>query len=156
MPGMRLCSHCGAVWFDGHWHTAPALSALLGKAGKPSGKGEICRQCHWLVVGAPSGGKGLFEGELTLDGLADLDEKAEILKTVRNVAGRAERRDPEDHIVAIDDRGERVVITTTENQLAVSIGKAVAAAFKGGKLTITWSDKDLPARVYWCRREGVC
>jgi len=154
--GMRLCAHCGAVYYEGHWHTAPALSALLQKSGRPSGKGELCIQCRWVVEGAPAGGRPLFEGELTLDGLENLEEKAEILKTLRNAAARAFRRDPEDRIVSIDDRGGRVVISTSENQLAVALGKAVDAAYKGGKLTITWSYSDLPARVYWCRSKGKC
>lgn len=151
--GMRLCDNCGAVYFDGHWHTAPALSMLLKqeKAKKPSKDHDLCIQCRWASRGGATVKSG-FEGLVTLDGLTDLEEKAEILATARNVAKKAQQRDPEDHIIAIEDRGERVVISTTENQLAAAIGKAVDAAFKGGKLTITWGDDDLPVRVYWKRK----
>jgi hypothetical protein len=67
----------------------------------------------------------------------------------RNVANRAGRRDPEDRIIKIVDAGESVVIYTTENQLAVSIGKQIHSARKGGTLVITWSHQDKPVRVRW-------
>ncbi len=152
--GMELCERCEAVYFEGHWHTVPALSAVLSarggsaRGGKAPGAAGLCKQCHWAVHGSERVKAG-FEGQVTLDGLKDPVEKAEILAAVRNFAHRAALRDPEDQIIAIDDRGERVIIATTENQLAVGIGKAVAAAFKGGKLRIAWSDDDLPARVHW-------
>jgi len=152
--GMKLCSRCDAVWYDGHWHTAPNLAAALKakrKASKPS-KDVFCDECRFVVHGHADAKSALYEGELTLDGLIDKGEKAEILATVRNAAKRATRRDPEDRIVAIDDRGERVVVTTTENQLAVILGKAVDSSHKGGKLRIVWSSDDLPARVHWTRK----
>jgi len=154
MNGLKLCARCEAVWYDGHWHTAPNLAAALKakrKAAKPA-KDLYCEECRYAVHGPADPKAGLYEGELTLDGLLDKGEKAEILATVRNAAKRASRRDPLARIVAIDDRGERVVVTTTENQLAVALGKAVDAAFKGGKLRVTWSSDDLPARVHWIRK----
>lgn len=154
MTGLRLCARCEAVWYDGHWHTAPNLVAALKakrKVAKPS-KDTLCEECRYAAHGPADAKSALYEGELTLDGLIDKKEKAEILATVRNAAKRAQKRDPEDRIVAIDDRGERVVVTTTENQLAVSLGKAVDSSHKGGKLRVTWSSDDLPARVHWTRK----
>lgn len=154
MTGLKLCTRCEAVWYDGHWHNAPNLAAAIKakrKASKPA-KDLYCEECRYAVHGPADKKSALFEGELTLDGLVDKKEKAEILATVRNAAKRAQRRDPEDRIVAIDDRGERVVVTTTENQLAVALGKAVDASHKGGKLRITWSSDDLPARAHWTRK----
>lgn len=146
--GMEVCESCQAVYFDGHWHTVPPLAAVLKTSGKAAGEAGLCKQCHWAAHGSERVKAG-FEGQVTLDGLSDPAEKAEILAAVRNFAARAMKRDPEDQIIAIDDRGPRVVIATTENQLAVGIGKTVHAAFKGGKLRIAWSENDLPARVYW-------
>lgn len=154
LSGVKLCSRCEAVWYDGHWHNAPRLAAAL-KAKKPSGKAAkdvLCEECRFAAHGPASAGAALFEGELTLDGLTDAKEKAEILATVRNAAKKAQRRDPEARIVAIDDRGSRAVVTVTENQLAAALGKAVDASHKGGKLRITWSEGNLPARVRWTRK----
>lgn len=155
LSSAQLCERCQAVWFDGHWHTSPKLAAVLkakkklaGKSGKP----VLCYECHLAVNGSADPTKMLFEGELTLDGLTDPSEKAKILSTCRNFGARASKRDPEDRIISIDDRGERVVITTTENQMAVGMGKAVDAAFKGGKLCIVWSKDDMPARAFWVHK----
>lgn len=150
--GMKLCGNCGAVYYSGHWHNSPAIASVMRKGKKPgASSAELCYECRWLANGRDPK-LAQFEGQVTLDGLKDIDEKEMILNEVRNIGGRAQKRDPLEHIIAIDDRGERVVITTTENQLAVAIGKEVAAAFKGGKLTITFSDGNLPARVHWAHK----
>ncbi len=145
MTGLKLCSRCEAVWYDGHWHNAPNLAAALKakrKSSKPS-KDLFCMECRYAVHGPADAKSALFEGELTLDGLVDKKEKAEILATVRNAAKRALRRDPEDRVIAIDDRGDRVVVTTSENQLAVILGKAVDASHKGGKLRELLTETDV-------------
>jgi hypothetical protein len=153
--GLKLCARCDAVWYDGHWHTAPNLAAALKAKtkGAKGGKEAYCEECRYAVHGPSDPKSALFEGELTLDGLIDKAEKARVLAAVRAAAKRAQKRDPEDRIVGIDDRGERVVVTTTENQLAVALGKAVDAAFKGGRLRIVWSSDDLPARVHWSHKK---
>lgn len=161
LSASQLCERCGAVWFDGHWHTAPMLAAelkakknLAKKAGKAgSGKPVLCYECHIAVNGSADPTKAAYAGQLTLDGLKDAKDKAEVLATCRNFGTRANKRDPEARIVGIDDRGDRVIITTTENQLAVGMGKAVDAAHKGGKLRIVWSKDDMPARVFWVHKE---
>jgi len=157
LPSAQLCDRCGAVWFDGHWHTAPELAAFIKSkrksgGGRKSSKPVLCYECHLVVNGPPDDKQAQFEGQLTLDGLLDPVEKGKILSTVRNFGTRMSTRDPEDRILSIDDRGARVVINTSENQMAVGMGKAVAAAFKGGKLRIVWSRDDMPARVFWTHK----
>ena len=145
---MKLCDRCEAVYFDGFWHNAPEIAWKLKEERGSSTEHTHCTECNWIVTGV-EGVKSGFEGQITLDCLDDPKEKGEILSTVRNFAQRATKRDPQDQIIAIEDRGNRVVITTTENQMAVGIGKAVDKAYKGGSLRIVWSEDDLPARVYW-------
>lgn len=157
LAAARLCERCEAVWYDGHWHTAPGLAAVLRakskkQPAKKRGTETLCYECHLAVHGPANPKDKPFEGQLTLDGLKEGKEKSEILATVRNFGKKQERRDPEARIVAIDDRAARVVITTTENQMAVGMGKAVDASHKGGTLTISWSKTDLPARVRWVRK----
>lgn len=155
LSAAQLCGRCDAVWFDGHWHTSPKLAAALkakkklsGKSGKP----VLCYECHLAVNGPADPTKMQFGGELTLDGLEDPAEKAKILSTCRNFGARANKRNPEERIIGIDDRKARVVITVSHNQMAVGMGKAVDAAFKGGKLRIVWSKDDMPARVFWVHK----
>src|SRR3989344_328087 len=68
-----------------------------------------------------------------------LYEKVAGTQMVRNIRSRASNRDPQDQIIKIEDKGDTIRITTTENQLAVSLAKQVARAHKGGKLDIKFS-----------------
>ncbi len=146
---LKICPRCGAVYFDEHWHTIPNFMKIYKKMFSPPPLvEELCAEDKWIAAGKDGTG---WEGELILENLVSEDKK-EILNLARNVAKRAFLRDPEDQIIKIEDRGGEVRITTTENQLAVSIGKQIADAFKGGKLEIIWSDEDAPARVRWMRK----
>jgi hypothetical protein len=147
---LKICPRCSAVYFDKHWHTLPNFMNNYKKMiAKPPLARELCAEDKWIKEGKQ--GKTHWEGELILENLISAD-KGEILNLVRNVGQRATKRDPEDQIIKIEDMGSKVRITTTENQLAVSIGKQVSWAFKGGHLEIKWSDQDAPARVRWTRK----
>jgi hypothetical protein len=147
---IRQCSRCGAVYLDNHWHTVPDFAKIYAKSLlKKEIIKELCAECKWIVGGKNKTG---WEGELILENLVP-EEKSEILNLTKNVGARATLRDPEDQIIKIEDFGKKMRITTTENQLAVSIGKQIASAFKGGKLEIIWSDEDAPARVRWMRKK---
>ncbi len=146
-----VCERCHAVYYDEHWHTwstAKKLVDLLLK--KQMIKEILCSECANIKRG--HGGVESYEGEVLLRGLTDSKEKTEIFNLVRNVGKRATLRDPEDQIIKIEDRGESARITTTENQLAISIGKQVARSHKGGILEIKFSETDYPARVVWTRK----
>lgn len=147
--GVRICDRCAAVLYDGHWHADPVAREALTDAKPRSASVEaFCPQCRYVMEGEGRADAD-FEGQVTLDGLHDAKEKDSILRTVRNYARDMEKRDPEDQIIALEDRGDRVIVATSDNQLAVGIGKAVDKAFKGGELRIVWSEDDKPARVYW-------
>ncbi len=146
LTGLRLCERCDAVYYDGHWHTAPLLAESL-KSGRKKGEKDMCNECRYAVHGPASA--PAFEGQLTLDGVGDPEFKSKVLAAVRAYGRRASKRDPLARILTIDDRGGRVVVFMTENQMAVGLGKAIDSAFKGGTLRIAWSEGDLPARVYW-------
>ena len=83
LSSAQLCERCGAVWFDGHWHTAPKMAAALKAAKKlsrakgKSGKPVLCYECHLAANGPADSSKIGFEGELTLDGLTDPSEDKE-------------------------------------------------------------------------------
>lgn len=88
-----------------------------------------------------------WAGEVVLEGLTAA-EKEEVLNMVRHTGGKGPR-DPNDRVVRIEDSAKGLRILTAENRLAMSIGKRVHRARKGGTLTITWSPGDLPVRVHW-------
>ncbi len=138
--GIRICPNCTAVYFDKHWHN---ISALYNKL-----KDDLtifrteCDACRMI-------GDHDYVGEVILSGFKDNDQKGELLKLIKNVGTRAMERDPQDRIISIEDTGKKIRITTTENQLAFSIGKQIGRAFKGGELEYHWSDKNKPLRVEW-------
>lgn len=134
--GVIVCDRCGAVMYDKHWH-APALVTGWKKMNATTGRCDACLR-----------GKE-FVGEVVFEGLKDAQEREEVLGLVRNIGKRAQRRDPEDRVISIETVGSRVRVTTSENQLAVSIGKQVHEARKGGELQVTWSAGDKPVRVVW-------
>lgn len=147
---VQVCERCHAVYYDEHWHSwqnAKSLADFLRKGSMA--KETLCTECAYIKKGH-DGVEG-YEGEVLLHGLTDPKEKTEILNLVRNVGKRATLRDPEDQIIKIEDKEDTVRVTTTENQLAVSIGKQVARAHKGGKLEIKFSEVDHLVRVVWTR-----
>jgi hypothetical protein len=132
-----VCPGCRAVLYDKHWHDRALVASWLDLRSAASVKCDACR----------SGGN--HAGEVVLEGLGDSVERDEVIALVRHVGNRATRRDPEDRIVGITVKGSRVRVLTSENQLALSVGKQVHAARKGGELEVTWSDEDKPVRVVW-------
>lgn len=97
-----------------------------------------------------SRGAYLYEGEVNLLNLGA--DKNEVLRLTKNVAARALKRDPEDQVLKIEDKKDSLRILTSENQLALSIGKQVAQAFKGGVLKIQFSHQEEVARVTWTHK----
>ncbi len=145
--GVLRCEDCAALWFDKHWH-APSVLEGIDLANASKGLCEECRRARR----SPKGAAAPYAGEVTLDGEFSPKEKEEILGLVRNVGKRAMSRNPEDRIVRIAEMGGTIKVYTTENQLAVSIGKQVHGARKGSELTIVWSHDDMPVRVHWRKK----
>lgn len=137
------CPDCGAIYFKKHWHTAALLNPEVVKMAS-----EV-RRCMECEARAESGSVHPYAGEVVLSGLDDADERSMVLATVYNIGDRAFLRNPEERIVSIATSGNDIVIRTTENQLAMSIGKQVHSSRKGGELQITWSHDDKPVRVRW-------
>jgi len=54
-----------------------------------------------------------YGGEVVLKNIAGT-AKAEIMREIKNIGDRASRRDPEDQIIKIEDKGKSVRVTTTE------------------------------------------
>ena len=146
LKSVVICPRCQAIYYDKHWHSWQTAGRRL-----PSGlktKEAMCLACAALTTGKGSSTSG-YAGEVILSGLSNLGRRLEIINLIKNVGKRAVRRNPEDQIIKIEDKTDTVRVTTTENQLAIAIGKEVDAAEKGGKLTIAWSAENKPARVRW-------
>jgi len=145
------CPNCHALYYDKHWHTWSNASTVLPKGHKV--REEVCAACRMLGAKSSHNSEFGYAGEVVLSGLADTALKLEIIRTIKNIADRAVLRDPEAQVIQIEDKGRTVRVTTTENQLAETIGKEVASAHKGGELNIRFSKENLPVRVYWSAKE---
>ena len=91
-----------------------------------------------------------FEGELVITlSKEKLAEKNEIMNVVKNSDERARAHDPLDRVLWIEYKGSEIRVLTSENQLAVRMGKKLESAFKGSSLEIKHSHGEDIIRVFW-------
>lgn len=89
------------------------------------------------------------DGVLHLTGSFFKGHKDEIMRAVKNSEELAKERDVMNVIENIEENPDGITIYTAKNQLAVTLGKKIDSAFKGGNLNISWSDDDKPSEVRW-------
>jgi hypothetical protein len=146
LKSVAVCPRCQAIYYDKHWHSWNTANRRLPKDLPVSA--VLCRACAILTANKGNT-RDSYSGEVILSGLKELTNRLEIIGLIKNIGKRATRRNPEAQIIKIEDQGDSVRVTTTDNQLAVALGKQVDAAVKGGKLTVVWSREDVPVRVSW-------
>lgn len=92
------------------------------------------------------------EGVLHIKGSFFEAHMQEIMGSIRHSDDMARERDPMNrvvNIVRLDDMD--IGIFTSKNQLAVTLGKKLDSAYKGGDLNITWSKGDREVEVVWTK-----
>lgn len=139
--GVVRCSTCGAYFLTDHWLFVPAA---LEKKFVKIARGATCPAC----ASERAHGVAAAEGELLIRGLAAADRPL-VLQTIAAYAARERTRNPEARVLSVDVRGSGVRVLTTQNHLAVRLGKKLDESRKGGKLEITYGNDDLPARAVW-------
>jgi len=138
------CSNCGVVYFDKSWRRGLLEEKQEHLQENRQFKFTLCPACKMIR-------NKLFEGELIIkikNQNTKIKIKEDILNTIKNSNKQAQERDPLDRILWMEDKGDEVRIFTSENQLAVRIGKKLKSSFSGSKLEIRHSDEDI-VRVYW-------
>ncbi|OGZ34210.1 MAG: hypothetical protein A3I88_01380 [Candidatus Portnoybacteria bacterium RIFCSPLOWO2_12_FULL_39_9] len=154
-----MCQKCEAVYYYKSWHHrledyqslsedkprtfSGYASHKIYNPEKARGKRIkfiLCPACQMIK-------DKKYEGRIILKN-APPEKKEEILGLVKNIGERAFQRDPLDRIISIKSKKGDIEILTTENQLAVSIGKQIKRAFKGS-LEIQWSHQESIARIIW-------
>ncbi len=134
-PGRRefvFCSGCGIVYYHKFWHHA--LEDCKHLSGDERIKFVLCPACRMIK-------DRKFEGELTISGISSRKLKEEIRRVLENSGKSAFRRDPLDRIIEIKEGNDKLVVRTTENQLAVKLAKKIALTF-GGKMTVSHSREE--------------
>lgn len=135
LPEPTVCPKCGAVWQAGRWKWAEH---------KPEGANEeLCQACHRINDEYPA-------GELTLNGKFVTAHKDEIINLVRNTEKAENAEHPLHRIMAVEERGDTILITTTDIHLPSRIGKAIFRAYEG-KFDCHYDDEGYFLRGTWSR-----
>ena len=130
--GHSVCPVCRLVYENGRWQQGNAPE------GAPS---EICPACHRMRDRFPA-------GYVTIEGPFAYEHRAEILRTARNFAERMQAEHPLERIMAVEEAGEKLEITTTDIHLAQGIGRALYHAYHGS-LVYSFSESEYQLRVTW-------
>jgi len=135
------CSDCGIVYFDKAWHHGLLEEKQEHLKENRQFKFTLCPACKMKK-------DKVFEGELVVKFKTyNLKLKTDLLNTIKNSNKQGQERDPLDRILWTEEKGDEVRIFTSENQLAVKIGKKLKSSFPGSKLEIKHSGEDI-IRVY--------
>lgn len=138
-PNMKLlCRYCHAVYNGKAWIPFEKMDPKIIDELRAS----VCPACHEQMA-------HLSDGVLHIGGAGVKPHLKEIKGLVMHMGRNAEEKNVLDRLERIEETRDGITVYTTMNQLAVRMGKAVASAFKGGKLVIKWSRNDKPAEVWW-------
>lgn len=136
------CSECGVVYFDKSWHHGLLEEKQEHLKENRQFKFTLCPACKMKK-------DKIFEGEVVIMLKAkNYKLKADVMNTIKNSDKQGQDWDPLDRILWMEDKGNEIRIYTSENQLAVRIGKKLNSSFPGSKLEIKHSGEDI-IRVCW-------
>lgn len=145
--GYVVCPDCDSVFFDKSWHHLMDEDKHFSEEKDQAVKFEICPACNMLK-------NKMFEGEIVIK-LNPLAENAiiknDVLGMIKNSDEQARERDPMDRVLRMEDNGDEIKVYTSENQLAVIIGKKLDSSFPGGQLKIEHSHGEDLIRVFFER-----
>lgn len=139
-PGKKaivICPDCSAVYFEKSWRHNLNEYKELGT--EKNIRFEVCPADRMRR-------DNMFEGELIIENIPS-EVYQEVVNLIRNIGERAFKRDVLDRILKLEEQRNRVVVRTSENQLAISIGKQVQRAYKQSHIDNKFSRAESVARV---------
>lgn len=138
MKEITLCKTCSAVYYHKSWHhNLDKYDSLEGDKGIYVAMCPACRMKK----------SGTFEGEVIIENIPAVMH-AELTRLIQNVGDRAYARDPMDRILSTRSSGKNgLIVLTSENQLALTLGKEIVMAHKSAKKSITLSQGESVAQV---------
>jgi len=154
-PGKKefiICPDCGAVYYDKSWKSSIEGDLKYHQKNleeKMVRVDELCPACKMKR-------DKVFEGEVVIKVKSKTEKgktedieglKKEILNNVKNTEKNAMEWDLMDRILWTEEKNDEIRIYTSENQLAVRIGKNLEKAFKNGSLEIKYSKGEDIIRV---------
>ncbi|MCE7915172.1 MAG: ATPase [Nitrosomonas sp. PRO4] len=129
-----VCPQCNAVFHKGHWQwlTVP-----------PDAHRHNCPACQRKLDHFPA-------GYLTLEGDFLGVHRDEILSLINNFENKEKSEHPLKRIMAIEEKDQALLITTTDIHLARGIGEAIHHAYQGD-LEFHYNPSENLLRVNWSR-----
>ncbi len=129
-----VCPQCSAVFHKGRWQWlgAPANAHQ-----------HNCPACQRILESQPA-------GFVTLDGDFFVAHRDEIVSLIHNVEKKEKAEHPLKRIMATEEEGNGVLITTTDIHLARGIGEAIHHAYQGD-LEFHYNPAENLLRVNWSR-----
>jgi len=133
-----ICSECSAVYWYKSWHHQLGKYKHLSEDKQI--RFELCPACKMVK-------DKKFEGQIFVEHIP-AGIRREVEQLIYNVADRAYKRDSQDRVLMLRAyKKDGFEVRTSENQLALSIGKQIQRAYKNSSIDIQLSDKESTARV---------
>ena len=130
--GAIECDRCGVVYHGGRWYWgAPPLSDV---------KDGLCPACQRIEDRCPAGTIWLSDVPPELHD--------ELVGLVRNLHEREHSEHPLERVVAIEEDGRTMRITTTGIHMARCIANALQRRFHGG-VSVRYGDEENRVDVAW-------
>lgn len=136
-----ICMDCGSSYFDKSWHHALDEEKPGHLKKDKLIKFDLCPACKM-------GKEKRYEGEVVIKFSGTMN-KNEIMNEIKNSDIMARQRDPMDRVLWTEDKPDGLHVFTSENQLAVKIGKKIYSSLGKGNLTIKHSKGEDVIRVYF-------
>lgn len=129
-----VCSDCGAVYHQGRWQwTTPPVAASPVR----------CAACRRIKENFPA-------GYVAIEGPFAQAHREEIMGLIRHLEQHEKAEHPLQRIMAVEEEGGNLLLTTTDIHLARAIGDALDHAYKGD-LAFHYNKDDYLLRVRWHR-----
>ena len=127
--GVIICEICKAAYFNKRWYHG--LEKIKSENQNLPVIFKKCPACVMLK-------SKQFEGKISIENVSEKNEK-EITSFVSAYGRRAWERDPMDRVIAVVKNKKELVITTTENQLALKIARKLKQMLNKSTRDISFS-----------------
>jgi NMD protein affecting ribosome stability and mRNA decay len=122
-PGIIICPNCGNVHYHKRWwkNSDKGLHKLVVLNYRTAAR-TLCPACTMIE-------EHLFEGEVLIENVP-AKFRTDVTQLIKNFGNTATDLDPQDRIISVLRGASVWRITTTENQLADRLAKAIRDTFK--------------------------
>ncbi|MDD4358568.1 MAG: hypothetical protein PHY30_01995 [Candidatus Pacebacteria bacterium] len=137
--GIVACTKCNSIsWKGSWWHESDIKPKIKKDKHKEFG---LCPACKMIE-------NNEYEGEIVIENVYP-NIRTDLINSIKNEGEDGFKKDPEDRVISIekDDHNSKINVFTTENQLALKIGRKIKKSFNG-TMKVIYSKKESVARIH--------